>query len=66
MKKAYKVTTVISSLLLTIFFISCGGNKSIKDLNKPVKVSVENIKTGAVPFQYEFPGNGFGLGDKPQ
>jgi RND family efflux transporter MFP subunit len=57
MKKAYKVTTVISSLLLTIFFISCGGNKSTKDLNKPVKVSVENIKMDAVPFQYEFPGN---------
>jgi RND family efflux transporter MFP subunit len=57
MRKLNQFTILLSSLLLTVFFISCGSNENTKDLNKPVKVSVEKVAMDTVPFQYEFPGN---------
>lgn len=57
MKNLNQLTILISSLLLTLFFVSCSSNENTNDLNKAVKVSVEKITMDAVPFQYEFPGN---------
>ncbi|HKI79449.1 MAG TPA: efflux RND transporter periplasmic adaptor subunit [Ignavibacteriaceae bacterium] len=57
MKNFKVITVLLSSLLLTFLFISCGSDENNDNLNKPIKVNVEKITLDAIPFQYEFPGN---------
>lgn len=57
MRKLNQLTVIVSSLLLTVFLVSCGSNENTDNLNKPVKVAVEKVALDPVPFQYEFPGN---------
>lgn len=60
MKILYRSIILVTILTASIFLSSCGDDEN-KDLNKPIKVQVEEVKMVEVPFQYEYPGNIEGL-----